>query len=90
MSRGLGDVYKRQVSGIVSFEWGANYTPLQEAASERLEEFLTDKIRELSDALFVALGKENDYHNSDEALTDLINANDYHFEVLEGEVQKLA
>lgn len=82
--------HSNMVSGNVSFHWGIDYTPIQEAASERLEEFLTDKIRELSDALYKSLDAENDYHNSDEALTELINANDYHFEVLDGEVQGLA
>lgn len=82
--------HSNMVRGSVSFHWGVDYTPTQEAASEELEQYLTDKIRELSDKLYSDLSDENDYHNSDEALTDLINANDYHFEVLDGEVQGLA
>lgn len=79
------------VSGEVNVSYYEDVTPRQEAAVEELQSLITEVIRELSRELYKALESENDYHQTDEALTELIDANDYHFQVdAFGEVLKLA
>lgn len=79
------------VSGEVNICYSEEVTATQARAVEELQALVTEVIRDLSRTLYKDLEKENDYHDSDEALTELINANDYQFEVDEfGEVLKLA
>lgn len=82
--------HENTVSGHVELDYNIDWTSKQEETAERLEEFLTETIRDLSRTLYKELDDANDYHHSDEAIKDLINANDYRFEVLDGEVQGLA
>lgn len=64
---------------------------VQEASIESLQALITSTIRDLSRALYKNLEAENDYQNSDEAIKDSIEANDYHFQVdADGTVLKLA
>ena len=83
--------HSNMVFANVSFEWGIDFNYTQETVSVALECFITEKIREMSNELYRDLEKENDYHLSDDALTDLIQANDYTFKVNEaGKVLGLA
>lgn len=83
--------HENTVGGSVELDYNIDWTPTQEANAERLEEFLTDTIRDLSRTLYRELEKENDYQQSDEALWATIEANEYDFKVnQDGEVLGIA
>lgn len=69
------------VSGNVEIAYCEDVTAKQEQLVDDLQTLITNTIRDLSRELYKDLGNENDYHNSDEALIELINANDYNFKV---------
>lgn len=83
--------HENTVGGSVELDYNIDWTSTQEANAERLEEFFTDKIRELSRELYRELEKENDYQQSDEALWETITANEYSYAVNQaGEVLNIA
>ena len=69
------------VKGSVELDYNIDWTPKQEEAAERLEEYLTETIRGLSRDVYTQLDKENDFQLSDEALWSNIEANEYCFDV---------
>lgn len=69
------------VSGNVEIVYYEDVTAKQEQLVDDLQTLITSTIRDLSRELYKDLESENDYHNSDEALIELIDANDYHFKV---------
>ena len=83
--------HENTVGGSVELDYNIDWTSTQEANAERLEEFLTDTIRDLSRTLYRELEKENDYQQSDEALWETIKANEYNYAVNQaGEVLNIA
>lgn len=83
--------HENTVSGSVELDYNIDWTAKQESEAERLEEFLTETIRELSCKLYKELDNENDYQNSDDALWSTIEANEYDFAVnSNGDVLRIA
>jgi|AGFT01.1.fsa_nt_gi hypothetical protein len=83
--------HENTVSGSVELDYNIDFTHKQVLASEVLEEFLTDTIRDLSSKVYKELDDENDYQSSDEALWSTIEANEYDFKVNQaGEVLGIA
>lgn len=72
------------IYGVVDLNYYTEFTAKQEEKAEELETLLTETIRDLSRQHYQELSDENDYQNSDEALIDLINANNYRFKVNQG------
>jgi hypothetical protein len=69
------------VSGSLQFYWSADYTNKQMELGTDLENLLTEVIRDLSRGLYKSLESEYDYRLTDEALTEMIECNDYQFSV---------
>lgn len=69
------------VSGDLQFYWSADYTEKQMQLGTELESLLTDTIRDLSRGLYKSLESEYEYRLTDEALTEMIECNDYKFSV---------
>ena len=83
--------HENTVGGSVELDYNIDWTSKQEEAAQRLEEFLTETIRELSRKLYKELDNENDYQQSDEALWGTIEANEYSYAVNQaGEVLNIA
>lgn len=73
--------HENTVYGVVDLNYYTEFTAKQEEKAEELETLLTETIRDLSRQHYQVLSDENDYQNSDEALIESINANDYNFKV---------
>lgn len=69
------------VYGCVEFPYYVEYSITNQAQVEELQTLITETIRDLSRKLYKELEDENDYHYSEEAIIENINANDYHFKV---------
>lgn len=83
--------HENTVVGHVELDYNIEWTSKQEETAERLEEYLTETIRDLSRELYKVLDNENDYQQSDEALWETIEANEYSYAVNQaGEVLNIA
>lgn len=69
------------VSGNLQFYWSADYSTKQMDLGTELENLLTETIRDLSRGLYKSLEAEYEYRLTDEALTEMIECNDYNFSV---------
>lgn len=74
-------VHENTVSANIFMDYSIDWTTKQGAAANGLEELVTEEIRQLSKQVYAELEKEYEYRQTDEAITDMIECNDYSFKV---------